>query len=392
VIRSFANLLLLAALLAPPAAVAAAQDDIDHLIPPGYQPEDAQDEQGLWMEFEEMEKQLNRSALLVHDAELNNYIQGIVCRVAGDYCNDFRVYVVRNPYFNASMTATGMMQVWTGLIVRSSSSSDIASVVGHEIAHYTRLHSLEGFRKLKSKMATAGFLDLGLAALTGVGGIAQATAALSYLAFNRGQETEADILGVRLVAEAGYDPHAAYRVWYKILAEEEAAVAKREEPGLFSRTHPNSEDRAAYLKTYVTTHYGPPDVEQAADRAFLDILNSHYLFLMEDQLDTNRYGRTQEILEQHTKIGVKPGLINYFYGEMYRQRGNEGDQDLAMDAYTSAIRTGSAPPEAFKNLGYLYLKKKRTAKAQELFRQYLDADPDASDRAMIEFYLEDEAQ
>jgi len=113
-------------------------------------------------------------------------------------------------------------------------------------------------------MATAGFLDLGLAALTGVGGIAQATAALSYLAFNRGQETEADILGVRLVAEAGYDPHAAYRVWYKILAEEEAAVAKREEPGLLSRTHPNSEERAAYLKASVTTHYGPPDVEQAA--------------------------------------------------------------------------------------------------------------------------------
>ena len=86
------------------------------------------------------------------------------------------------------MTATGMMQVWTGLIIRSSSSSEVASVVGHEIAHYTRLHSLEGFRRLKSKMATASFIDLGLAALTGVGGIAQMSAILSYLAFNREQE------------------------------------------------------------------------------------------------------------------------------------------------------------------------------------------------------------
>lgn len=388
--RFFASLLALALLVALSPTDAGAQEVIEHLIPPGYEPEDAQDEQGLWMEFEEMEKQLNRSALLVRDAELNNYIQGIVCRVAGDYCNDFRVYLVRNPGFNASMTATGMMQVWTGLIIRSSSSSEIASVVGHEIAHYTRLHSLEGFRRLKSKMATASFIDLGLAALTGVGGIAQMSAILSYLAFNREQETEADLLGVRLLADAAYDPHASYQVWYKILAEEEAAVAKREEPGVFAQTHPNSEDRAAYLKSYVDGRYGPPDVEPAADQAFLDILNRHYLLLMEDQLDTNRFGRTRAILERHASIGVNQGLVNYFYGEMYRQRAGEGDQDLAMAAYTSAIDSGSAPPEAYKNLGYLHLKKKETAEAQQRFRQYLEANPEASDRAMIEFYLEDE--
>ena len=53
------------------------------------------------------------------------------------------------------MTATGMMQIWTGLIVRATSTDEIAAVVGHEIAHYTRLHSLQRFRDLKSKMATA---------------------------------------------------------------------------------------------------------------------------------------------------------------------------------------------------------------------------------------------
>jgi predicted Zn-dependent protease len=392
VIRPVVKLLVLAALPLLTVTIASAQEDIDHLIPPGYQPEDAQDEQGLWMEFEDMEQQLNRSALLVRDPELNDYIQGIVCRVAGDYCNDFRVYLVRNPFFNASMTATGMMQIWTGLIIRSSSSSEIAAVVGHEIAHYTRLHSLQGFRKLKAAMSTASFLDLGLMALTGIPGIAQSAAALNYLSFNRSQEKEADILGLRLLAEAAYDPHAAYRVWYRMLEEEEAAVAKREEPGVFSRTHPNSEDRAAYLKALVDVRYGPPDMEEVADQAFLDILNNHYLFLMEDQIDTNRYGRTQAILERHARIGVKVGLVNYFYGEMYRQRGNDGDQQLAIDAYTSAIESGSAPPEAYKNLGYLHLKRKEMDQAQERFRQYLDASPEATDRAMIEFYLEDQEQ
>ena len=70
---------------------------------------------------------------------------------------------------------------------------------------------------------------------------------LTFLSFNRDQETEADILGTRLLADAGYDPHAAYEVWLKILAEEEAAAVKRRKPGLFSQTHPNSADRAMAL-------------------------------------------------------------------------------------------------------------------------------------------------
>lgn len=364
--------------------------ELGHLIPPGYVPEEAADEKGLWLELQEYERELNKSALLVRDAKLNNYVQGIVCRVAGEYCNDFRVYLVRNPGFNASMTATGMMQIWTGMIVRATSTDEIAAVVGHEIAHYTRLHSLQRLRDIKSKMATGSLFDLGLAVLTGVTApVGQATAMLSILSFNRQQETEADILGTEMLAKSAYDPHAAYRVWQRLLDEEKAAVVKRRQPGIFSQTHPNSEERAEYLENFVNANYGPPDVEQVTDKALLDIVNGNYLLLMEDQLDTNRFGRTQELLERHVRMGISPGLVNYFYGEMYRQRNEEGDGQLAMAAYRNAIDSGSAPPEAHKNLGYLYLKEKDMAGAQAAFRHYLEAAPDASDRAMIEFYLEE---
>jgi hypothetical protein len=86
-------------------SLTAAAQDIDHKIPPGYQPDEARDEKGLWMEIEKYELSLNKSALLVRDPELNNYLQRIVCRVAAEYCDDIRVYLVRNPGFNASMTA-----------------------------------------------------------------------------------------------------------------------------------------------------------------------------------------------------------------------------------------------------------------------------------------------
>lgn len=374
------------------AQVPAGNEPVGHKIPPGYVPEHAKDEKGLWLEVEEYEKTVRQSALLVDDPAVNNYVDAVVCRVAGDYCRDFRVYVIRNPGFNASMTPNGMMQVWTGLLLRAASTDEVAAVVGHEIAHYTRLHSLERMRRVRKSMAAGSFVDIGVAVLTGVAlPVGQLTAALDALSFTRGQEQEADLLGVRMLAEAAYDPHAAYRIWHNLIAEEEAAVVKREQPGIFAKTHPDAEDRAAVLEDWVTAHYGPPDAGMFADDRHLEFLNANYLALMEDQIDTNRYGRTAALLARHAAIGVDPALVQFFYGEMYRQRGDEGDHELAIEAYRQAIAPGTPPPAAYRNLGYLYLKSGETAAARASFRRYLEVDPGADDRAMIEFYLEDEA-
>lgn len=382
-------IILLAATLTCRPTFALPEDSIDHQIPPGYEPVQAPDELGLWMEMREFEQALKQSPMLVKDPDLNNYLQGIVCAVAGPYCGDFRVYLIRNPHFNASMTATGMMQIWTGLIMRCSSTDEIAAVIGHEISHYTRLHSLQTLRAVKKRLATGTFLDVALALATGYGApLGQAMAALSVMSFSREQETEADLLGVRLIAEAGYDPHAAYTVWRNIIDEEEAAEVKRDKPGAFSKTHPDAKVRAAYLEQLVTKRYGPADFQPTADQRLLTILNNHYMTLMEDQLDTNRYGRTKELLERHAAMGVEPSLVRYFYGEMFRQRGGDGDNELAISAYLHSIEGGKAPAEAYSNLGYLYLKTGDLVSARKYFAEYLAIRPDASDRKMIEFYLE----
>ena len=123
-------------------------------------------------------------------------------------------------------------------------------------------------------------------------------------------------------------------------------------------------------------------------KELLDVLNAHYVFLMEDQIDTNRFGRTNAILERHAAMGVDPSLVRYFYGEMFRQRNEPGDTDLAMASYRHSIEGGNPPAAAYKNLGYLHLKRAEMDSARENFGKYLEVDPEASDRAMIEFYLE----
>ena len=371
--------------------VFAEPEELEHKIPPGYEPEEARDEQGIWMELLEYETKLQKSPLLVTDVELNIYLRTVVCEVAGDYCPDIRVYLVRNPGFNASMASTGMMQVWTGLLVRTTSTDELAAVIGHEISHYTRLHTLERFRSARAKMAAGSIFDLALIVTTGVSvGAGQFMALMSVLAYSRDQEAEADLLGARLMAEAGMDPHAAYRVWKLVIEEEQAAAVKREEPGMFSKTHPDSDERVKDLEVWVTERYGPPDPDATSPDRHVAALSNQYLFLMEDQLDTNRFGRTEEMLQRHVDMGFEKGLVHYFHGEMYRQRGGEGDLDLAADSYRKSIDFGSPPPEAHKNLGYLSLKAKDMTKAREHFTKYLEVRPDSSDREMIEFYLEDD--
>ena len=147
------------------------------------------------------------------------------------------------------MTANGVMEVWTGLLVRVSSEDELAAVLGHELAHYTQLHTLDRLQRIKKSMAAGSVFDLGLALLTGASvPVGQLAAIANLMAFSRDQEEEADVLGAKFMAHAGYDPLAASKVWEMIVEEEERAVVKRREPGMFSQTHPSSAERIVKLK------------------------------------------------------------------------------------------------------------------------------------------------
>lgn len=371
-------------------ALAAESADIEPKIPPGYTPEKGDDEQGLWMEVDDYEKAVRASALLVDDADLNNYVREAACRVAGEYCGDLRIYVIRNPGFNASMTPNGMMQVWTGLLLRVSSEDELAAVLGHELAHYTRLHTLDRLRRIKVSLAAGSLVDFGLIVLAGVPiPVGQMTAVADAMAFSREQEEEADLLGVRFMADSDYDPHASYRVWNMLVDEEAKASAKRQKPGVFNKTHPDPAKRAETLVRYVSERYGTTRADDIGRERHVEMLDRHYMMLMEDQIDTNRFGRTQAMLEKHEQIGVNGGLVDFFYGEMYRQRGQAGDKEKAKNAYARAIERGDPPPLTYRNLGYLNLKEGDIEQARHNFSQYLLLSPDATDRKMIQFYLQE---
>ena len=131
-------------------------------------PDSASDEGGLWALMDREETRTRRSPFIVREAALRAYLVELACRLAGDHCQDLRVYTVRNPWFNAMMAPNGMMQVWTGLLLRVENEAQLAAVLGHEIGHYVQRHSLARLQDAKSRSAfMALMVPLGAIGLIG---------------------------------------------------------------------------------------------------------------------------------------------------------------------------------------------------------------------------------
>jgi predicted Zn-dependent protease len=135
-------------------------------------PDTASDEGGLWAMMDREETKLRRSPFSLRGPELHARVQDVACRLAADPCPDIRVHLVRTPFFNASMAPNGMMQVWSGLLLRVDNEAQLAAVLGHEIGHYLERHSLERLRAAKSGSAVGQFLGLfGVVGLLGQAGL-----------------------------------------------------------------------------------------------------------------------------------------------------------------------------------------------------------------------------
>src|SRR5262245_7819980 len=84
--------------------------DLTPVVTRGYLPQE-KDERGLWQSCEELEELIKVSNLRIRDPAINEYLVQVMQRLVPDQADVVRVYLVRNPEFNASMTPNGMMLV-----------------------------------------------------------------------------------------------------------------------------------------------------------------------------------------------------------------------------------------------------------------------------------------
>ncbi|MDA3049942.1 M48 family metalloprotease [Campylobacter sp. JMF_02 ED1] len=158
---------------------------------------------------------------------------------------NWQVNVIEDPTVNAWCMPGGRIAVYTGIINKLSlTDGELAAVVGHEIAHALREHSREraSTESIKNLGISIGAQAAGLGDL-GATGLAILGQYGFSLPFSRSHETEADIMGLELMARAGYNPNEAPNVWRKMAKLESGSKT----PEFFS-THPGDETRIKNLE------------------------------------------------------------------------------------------------------------------------------------------------
>ena len=156
----------------------------------------------------------------------------------------WEVHVLSSDEVNAWCMPGGKIAVYTGLIQKlQPSDAELSAVMGHEIGHALREHGREQASREMGEQLAVGIAS----AVLGLPDIAQQLApTILDVTFNlphsRQQETEADHVGIELMARAGYDPHAAVSLWEKM------NKLNGNQPPKWLSTHPPSADRLADLR------------------------------------------------------------------------------------------------------------------------------------------------
>jgi predicted Zn-dependent protease len=184
-----------------------------------------------------------------------NRVQGIGKRIAEVVGDDlpsaeWEFVVFESPDLNAFALPGGKVGVYTGMIQFAESDAELATVMGHEIAHVTARHGSE--RMSQNILVAAGAVGVGVAtkdksnseraaalAAYGVG-----TTVGVILPYSRSHESEADAIGLHYAARAGYDPRAAIDFWERMARNSEG----KNKPPEFLSTHPADQTRIKKLQ------------------------------------------------------------------------------------------------------------------------------------------------
>ena len=122
----------------------------------------------------------------------------------------YRVIILNSPAINAFALPSGQLYVTRGLIALANDTSELASVLAHEMSHVIASHAtMREDEARRVALVTRVFTDLGSDPETGA--LALAKSKIKLASFSRAQEFEADGIGVGIAARAGYDPYGAAR-------------------------------------------------------------------------------------------------------------------------------------------------------------------------------------
>jgi len=208
----------------------------------------------------QMSAEVEKQSHLISDPIISEYINRLGQNLALHANADFPVTVkmIQSDEINAFTLPGGFVYVNSGVMKMADNEAELASVIAHEIGHAAARHATR--QDTRGQLARFATVPLGIL-IPGWSGFAarqtaSAAAPVATLHFSRAFETEADLLGVGYLSEAGYDPNACIDMFERIQSME------RKQPGMVSKlfmSHPPTSDRIAKTQVAIRKLKGERD-------------------------------------------------------------------------------------------------------------------------------------
>lgn len=191
----------------------------------------------------QMAQEVERQARIVDDPIIAEYVNRVGQNLVrnSDAKVPFTIKVIDSDEINAFALPGGFFFVNTGILINADNEAEMAGVMAHEIAHVAARHGTR--QATRGQLVQYGTLPLIFMGGWTAYGIYQAMSLavpLGFLKFNRGFESEADMLGLEYIYKAGYDPGAFVDFFEKVQSTE------KRKPGTLSKvfsSHPPTDDR-----------------------------------------------------------------------------------------------------------------------------------------------------
>jgi beta-barrel assembly-enhancing protease len=199
-------------------------------------------------------KELRDQNALIEDPEVSEYINTVGIRLASQSAEGgrhFQYFVIKDTAINAFAVPGGFVFINAGLVLATSTESELASVMAHETAHVTQHHIARMLADQSRQSLPTAAAMIGAILLAAIGGGQAAEGALAatqgmavqhQINFTRDNEMEADRVGIGFLAAAGYDPNAM-AVFFETMSRHEGLAATYIPAMLID--HPVTADRVA---------------------------------------------------------------------------------------------------------------------------------------------------
>jgi predicted Zn-dependent protease len=288
---------------------------------------------------------------IIKDPLIVNYVNDVgqkIVSVLPPQPFSYHFYVIKEDTYNAFATPAGHIFIYSGLLAALDNEEELACILAHEISHVLCRHISQKIERAeKVNIATLAGVVAGV--LLGTAGASAAANAVtlgsvaagqSYeLAYSRENERQADQIGLNILRKAGYNGKGLISSLKKMRSKQ--WFDSREIP-TYLTTHPGSEERMAYIDTWLERH---KKTEDNIDNYDFERAHTRLVAIYGDESDALRKFKSD--VDHHSD----DPLAYYGYGLILEKK---GDYQAAEKYLKAALEKRAFDPYILKELGRLY--------------------------------------